>query len=524
MRRIAFFLVFFLLGTAFAALAQDTDLYRRAEALVRGGQLDQGIAILHEFLATDPRNLKALNLLGIALTQKGDLAGANAEYVKALQIDTKFYPALSNLAINEFNLKDLASSEKHFKEAAVFKPDDPVVNAFLGKIAFKRGDYAVAAGRFEKSGRFLSEDPGLRVALIQSDFETGRTDAALAELVKLDNKTLPLRLQFQLGLILAEREHAAQAIPYFEAVRSRYPDSYDAGFNLAVCYVQSKQPAKAIDILTALKKSGHNTAELNNLLGEAYEAAGQLQPAIDALREATRLDPQDESNYLDLAALCTDHDALDLGLEIIEVGLHYKPDSDRLVFQRGILHALKNQFELADQDFQLANRLAPDKNLSYVGLGISYMQTGNIGEAVATLRQRVKEEPADARLQYLLGEALIRSGVNPSDEGYLEAKSALEKSVTIDAVFAPPRVDLAKLYLRENRIDEAVAQLEKARALDPSDKAAYSQLAVAYRRQGKPEKAAQILPILAKINEEERERESHGRIRLVKQSPESSAQ
>ena len=94
----------------------------------------------------------------------------------------------------------------------------------------------------------------------------------------------------------------------------------------------------------------------------------------------------------------------------------------------------------------------------------------------------------------------------------------------VNAVFAKVKLGEINSRRREHSIDEAVAQLEKARALDPSDKAAYSQLAVAYRRQGKPEKAAQILPILAKINEEERERESHGRIRLVKQSPESSAQ
>lgn len=511
--------MFLSLALSLQSHAQEGSNYDRAEALVRQGDFDEGIAILRPLLASEPRNLKALNLLGIALTQKGDLAAANSEFSQALELDPKFYPALENLAANEFAAKDYAASEKHSWEALQFDPDNPAVNSFLGKITFKRNEYARAAEYLRKAESLFGQEPALAVALVQSELETGKDASALQILPQISAQTTPLRAQFQLALALATHEHYAQAIPYFESVQRQYPDSYDASFNLSVCYVQTKTFSKAMDLLTGLKSHGHNTAELNNLLGEAYEGANQLQPAIDALREATRLAPEDESNYLDLAALCSHHDALDLGLEIIEIGLHYRPNSDRLVFQRGILHALKNQFDLADQDFQFAARLAPEKNLSYLGLGISYMQTGNLPEAIRTLRLRVAEKPSDARLEYLLGDALIRSGANPSEKTFTEAQEALEKSVSLSATFAPARVDLAKLYLRENRVDEAVRHLEEARALDPQDKAACSQLAIAYRRQGQPQQAAAILAALAKINEEERQKDSRAPTRLVKQSP-----
>jgi Flp pilus assembly protein TadD len=517
---LSFFLTLWLLPQQ-VLLAQQAPTYDKVESLIRRGKLDQGIALLKPLLDSDPRNLKALNLLGIALTQKGDLAAADRQFLQALQLDAKFYPALENLAANEFTLKDYDSSEKHFLEAAKFVPNDPALNSFLGKITFKRGEYARAAQYLGKSQALFAQEPALAVALVQSELETGKDAPALERLPQIP-KTTPLRAQFQLALALATHEHYAEAIPYFEAVQKQHSDSYDAGFNLAICYVQTKAFSNAIDLLSALKSQGHNTAELNNLLAEAYEGANQLQPAIDALREATRLAPEDENNYIDLAALCSDHDALDLGLEIIEVGLHYRPGSDRLIFQRGILRALKNQFDLADQDFQLASKLAPERNLSYVGLSISYMQTGNLPEAIRTLRQRVAKKPADPKLQYLLGEALIRSGANPGDEAFAEAKAALEKSLSLSATFAPSRVDLAKLYLRENRVDEAVRLLEKARALDPQDKAAYSQLAIAYRRQGKPKDAAVVLSVLSRLNEEERQRESHAPTRLVKQDPASN--
>ncbi len=511
-----------LLAAAPAAFSQSSPDYSQAETLVRQGRLDEGIAILRPLLASEPRNLKALNLLGIALTQKGDLAAADGEYAKVLEVDPRFYPALSNLAINEFTLKDFVASEKHFQQASALKPDDPVVNSFLGKITFKRGEYARAGQYLRKAESLFPQEPALAVALVESELETGEDARALPRLSQINAQTTPLRAQFQLGLALANHGYFAEAVPYFEAVQKQYPDSYDAAFNLATCLVETKQFLRAIELLSALKSRGHKTAEVDNLLAESYHGTGQLQPEIDALREATQLAPEDENNYIDLAALCIDHDTFDLALEVLNVGLHYRPQSDRLIFQRGIAHAMKNEFDLAERDFQLASQLAPDKNLSYVGLGVSYLQTGNVSEAIHTLRQRIKEKPADATLHYLLGRALIWTGAAPEDPEFAEARRAIETSVKLNPKFVPSLVELAKINLHENRVEEAVPLLETARSLDPNDNPACSQLAIAYRRLGKIDKAKEVLAALAKLNEEQRLKTTSGRVRLVKQDPSPS--
>lgn len=496
-------------------LAQQEAGYAHAEALVRGGQWEAGITILRPILVVEPNNLKARNLLGIALTGKGDLADANREYEQVLKAAPKFVPALSNLAVNELSLNDVAAAERHLNTAVKLAPDDPTINAYLGEIDYSRGNYQDAAKHLSRAGTLLQQ-PLATAHLAQSYLETGRTQDALELLHHTDNNALNAKAQFGIGLALAQHQLYEEAIIYFELLRRAYPDSYDVGFNLANCYVEAKLYPRAIEVLLALKDSGHPTAELDNLLGEAYQGNHQINEAISALREATTLAPDDENNYLDLAVLCIDHDAYELGLEILNVGLHYKPESDRLVFQRGILHAMQNHFDLAEQDFQLASKLAPDKNLSYVGLGVSYMQTGNLPEAIQVLRQRVKQKPDDYTLQYLLGQALIRSGVSPGDALFAEAKAAFQRSVKLSQTFAPSRVELGKLELRQGYVNEAVKLLEQARELDPKDKAAYSQLAIAYRRQGKSEAATEMLSTLARLNDEDRVKESRDRVRLVR--------
>ena len=339
---------------------------------------------------------------------------------------------------------------------------------------------------------------------MESNLQLGQPQKAREILAQLNPSKLASEWQFRLGLSLARHELFQEAIPFFQNVSGAAPEFGDSRFDLAVCYIELKQFAKAIEILRAAVEQGSNTVEVNDLLAEAYEGNQQTQDAINTLREAARLAPGDENSYVNLIALCIKYEAFDLGLEMIQVGLQYHPQSDRIIFQRGAIYAMRSQFELAQQDFHLAGKLAPDKNLSYVALGVSYMQTGNLPKAIESLRQRIQEKPDDYDLQYFLGEALIRSGATPGDAAFAEAKTALQKSVALNAKFSSSQVELGKLYLKENQIDQAMQHLEQARTIDPKEKGAYAALAIAYRRKGQPESATAMLATLDKLNEAER--------------------
>jgi tetratricopeptide (TPR) repeat protein len=523
-RRAIFIPLFFsLLMVGTIAFGATSEIYAQAEALVRQGQWDQGIDLLRQLLKSDPENLKAFNLLGIALTGKGDLPAADHEFQHAVRIDQHFAPALKNLAINEFTQKNVAAAAKHFSQALAITPNDPVIHAYLGHIDYSNHQYQKAVAHLEKSGN-LSHDPAVVSELAESLLQTSQKQHAFDVMATVEPKNLTPRQQFRLGLALAHHDLYSQALPYFQGVQAAYPDSYDAAFNLAICYVLTRQFSQGVAVLNTIAEHGHKTAELENLLGEALEGNQQHQDAINALREATQLDPQDENNYVDLATLCTNYDAYDLGLQIIEVGLHYHPESDRLIFQRGVLEAMTNHFDLAETDFQAASRLAPNKNLTYVAMGVTYMQTGHLPEAIQSLRNRIKQKPDDPILLYLLGDALIRSGTTPDDSSFAEAQSSLEKSVKLNPELAASQVDLGKLYLKANRLEDARQSLERALKIDPKDKTALAQLAVVYRRTGKPELAGTMLTTLNKLNEEDRQQDQKQRLRIVEESAPNVAQ
>jgi tetratricopeptide (TPR) repeat protein len=481
-----------------ALYGADVPLAQQAKNAMERGAFDEALGIAKRMLAANPRDVNALNIEGLALTGRGDLQQAADRFEAALRIDPGFQPARKNLAIDQLTLKQPEAAEKNLTILLKQTPRDPAIRMYLGELAFRRKEYAAATVHLEAAKPLWPKDARLPVMLAECHFQAGRRPEGVHLLEAIEPGRLDPVWQFHAGVLLAARDEYAAAARFFEAARGRYPQPYDLLFNLGVCYVQTRKLDQAISVLAELRKTGPATSELDNLLAEAYEGNKQTQRAIDLLREATKLAPDEERNYVDLAMLCAEHNSFDLGLEVVDVGLHHVPDSDALLVQRGVIYAMNGRYEEAEKEFQAASHHSAARDSAYTALGLSYIQQGDVGKAVQVLRERAKQDSGNAALQYLLGEALIRTGVGPGDEEYAEALAALEKSVRVNPNFAYSHIDLAKLYLMQNRNAEAIQHLRASVAIDNTSVQAYAQLGAALRKEGKTDEA---LPMFAKVRE-----------------------
>src|SRR5205823_3171726 len=100
-------------------------------------------------LASAPGDLKARNLLGIALMSSGYRPEASVQFKKALETDPRFHPALKNLAVNELSMGLRKDAKAHLEQAEKLVPGDAVVQFHLGQICFAEQRYAAAATHFE---------------------------------------------------------------------------------------------------------------------------------------------------------------------------------------------------------------------------------------------------------------------------------------------------------------------------------------------------------------------------------------
>lgn len=312
--------------------------------------------------------------------------------------------------------------------------------------------------------------------------------------------------ELRTGTALTSHGQFTEAIPHLLAARGRVVNEYAASFNLALCYVATQQPRKAIPLLMDLRNGGHDNAAVENLLAQAYVGDSQNQKALETLQRAAIFTPENEKLYMFVADACMGKQAYAVGMQVVELGLKHLPNSARLHFERGMLLTLTDRFDEARSDFHLAKQLAPDSDISYIAGAEESMFDGNVAEAIRVSREGISKGHGGFMLLTLLGEALLRSGIAPGQKEFEEAQQALERAVVERPNYPSAQLALGKLYLLGGQTTDAITHLEAARAMNPGNPAVYSNLAAAYRKLGDTKKAEESLSILAKLNEAQAEK------------------
>ncbi len=314
----------------------------------------------------------------------------------------------------------------------------------------------------------------------------------------------PAENDLQTAIALTRQGQFQQAIPHFLAARGHVADEFAVEFNLALCYVGTRQFPRAIGILTSIGEGRRHAADVDNLLAQAFVGDHQQEAAMQAFQRSADAAPANEKLYLLVSEACFDEGLADLGIRVLGVGLRNLPDSPRLLFERGLLRSQLEQTDLADADFQSVRKLAPDSDIAYVAAAQQALLAGNVQQAIRAAREGIGKGHPHYVLLTMLGEALLRAGATPATPiEFAEAQAALERAVEERPGYSSAHIALGRIYLARQKVDDAIAQLEAGRQLDPRNRAVYAALATAWRRAGNPDKAREALARLAELNREE---------------------
>jgi predicted Zn-dependent protease len=312
--------------------------------------------------------------------------------------------------------------------------------------------------------------------------------------------------ELQTGTELTHKGLFSAAIPHLLAARARVSNTYAANFNLALCYLATKNFKEALPILNDLRNGGHDNADVGNLLAQAYVGNGQPEEALAALQRAAGLAPENEKLYVFVSDACRDHGDSRLGLKVIDIGLKNLPQSARLHYERALYLTQLDELGRAKPEFELASKFAQGTEIGYLAASHEALSEGKIEEAIRVSRAGVQKGFDSHGLLTILGEALLRSGTTPGQPEFVEAQSALEKTVAEHPDNPESQIALGSVFLISGRLEDAIAHLEKARQLDPSKPSVYANLAKAYQRHGDVERAQDALAMLQKLNRDEAER------------------
>ena len=275
-------------------------------------------------------------------------------------------------------------------------------------------------------------------------------------------------------------EPRADVIADFKEAIARKPDMYKAHWGLAVAYTGYCTPTLALDASLAeaqtLVSLRPDDSEVRRVLGWVYVQRGEYDKALDAYREAIRLDADNANAYMDLGELLWKMGRTDEAKEVHARALpirqkraRSKPeDKAGAQYELGYSHFWLGQYEQAITAFKEAVRLAPTNPYYHEMLGKAYYWQG---------------KPADGgpstRLDDAIAEYKIALGLNP--------KSAWMHSV------------LASTYVEAGRQEDALRELEEAVRLDPCDAEAVFLLASQYDVMGRKGEAEETYHRLSQL-------------------------
>ena len=455
-----------------------------SEAL-RSGRFQDALSLADSLLKTQPRDARIWTGRGIALAELGRDRDSVSSFEKALEFSPDFEPALKGAVEAGYRSRDPRTAELLDRLLRV-QPTNEVANGMRGVLAFERGDCPGAVSDFEKARSTTAGNP----------------------------QALSLY-----GACLVAVDRVPEAVPVFARLLQHDPSNPRARFNLGYAQVLARKYEDAVRTLEPMIAVAGADPDGLNLIAAAEAGAGRLESAVAHLQQAIRTNPRDEKNYLDLASLCMRNESGDTAAAIVDAGLENLPNSARLHTLRGILDAQRGRHDEAAAEFDIANRLEPNREYGSAGLGVMYTEMRQTDLASGVLRERIRKSPNDPTLNFLLAQALVQEGVEPESAGHAEALRALKIAVAGKPDLARAHTLLGKLYVQSGEDERAAAELRLAARYDPSDRMAFSQLAIALRRLGREQDALEALDALKRIIEAEARPKGNYKVIRVEPAP-----
>jgi Flp pilus assembly protein TadD len=196
-----------------------------------------------------------------------------------------------------------------------------------------------------------------------------------------------------------------------------------------MAYCQLGEFAQAIDPFLRALRIGPEFAEVYQRLATVYSELEQHDNAASAFQNAVRLEPDNADNHCSLATSYLKLNKPAEAMHSAKEALRLNPESAEAYLCLGCaLHYDSETFAEAAAAYQKALQLQPDQFIALGNLGDVNLQLGRLEEAQDALIRAGNINPNDSKLHALLG----------------------------------------LVYLRLNRRDDALSELEILKRLDPA--------------------------------------------------------
>jgi tetratricopeptide (TPR) repeat protein len=294
--------------------------------------------------------------LGNLFLRKGELQKAEEQYLLALEKNPSVRRAHLNLGYIYFNEGNYLLAEKEFSEEIKLYPQHEKAYNNLSTLYRFKGDYTKAREYAKKAlqvkSYYLKAYFNLFLAYLKEE------NFALAESILTDATKLqppPVGIEFYKGLLYQTQGRVEEALKEYELLLSQKEKSQEREFNIGLVFSQD-DPAK--EGLKGLK----SYAAYNS--GVIYIQQKKLELAEKSLTLSIELKPDLADAYASLAHIYDLKKEYLKAIEELKKALTLNPNNPVYHYNLGLICAKSNNLLLAKEELQIVLKLMPGFELA----------------------------------------------------------------------------------------------------------------------------------------------------------------
>ena len=447
------------LSTSPAPTLNDEESLAYAQALSSTGDARTAETLIRSTLAQSPDSAQLNDALGALLAQENHTDQALPFFQHAVATDPSFARAQYHWGVALLTLDRPQEALDHLHLAAVASPTSFDIELQLGRTLSALHRDAEALSHLHRAAELRTP---------------GNTASSL----------------YALALALQASGDSKSALPFFESTLAN-PALADSSalINDAIAHVQTGDANGAFPLYARALKLGPDTATLREDFGAAYLQKLDLMHAIEQFRAGLALEPDNAHLHYDLGLALKLKDDLNAAVPEFERAAQLDPTLPDPAYALGIIYMQQGNFSAAATRLQQATALQPNNGDAWALLGSVLKDSGQPSSAADALKRAIVLQPDQPSLHIQL--AALESQAGEKEAAAADRKVAADLSRAANnrqrASFA---LKSARALLDQNKLPEAILQLNIAAQADPDLTEAHTLLAEAYTRQGKAADAA----------------------------------
>ena len=270
-------------------------------------------------------------------------------------------------------------------------------------------------------------------------------------------------LQGALGVALLHAKRYEEAIAELDKAARLDPTHQPALVSSGDAYMRLNRFDKAQQFFTLALENDPFDPTAHFLLGKTLVAGKKPDEARPHFQKAVELLPDFPAAHFDLGLLLAEAKDHDRAIGHFKHTIRLEPDNDRAHYQLGLSQLALKQTDAATKSFREAARANPQHGPAWINLGLTLLQLGQTKEGQDALLRAatIPETAADA--YYNLAIAASRGNDAAAAAGYLQ------KVIDVAPTHPTAAWDLARDYLKADRVADAVTVLRAAEKANPTN-------------------------------------------------------